>query len=201
MESPNGSRVEKPFQISLKEKSMIKTQNRREFLVRCTRAGGVCCALLACGRPALPQGATGGKTGSAKPLDPKALSYCGIPKAYCESQCELFKATRDSDAKLKKTVYDQWEMKKKFGVDFDPGKIFCYGCKPGDKPLKVGMAECPVRVCPMASGLESCVQCLDLAACDKAFWKEWPIAFQAAKTLQARYKVQSGAVLKNVLKK
>ena len=180
---------------------MIKTQNRREFLVRCTRAGGACCALLAWGRPTPAQEAVGGKTGSAKPLDLKALSYCGIPNAYCESQCELFKATRDNDAKLKKTVYDQWEMKKKFGVDFDPDKIFCYGCKPGDKPLKVGMAECPVRACPMANGLESCVQCLDLAACDKAFWKEWPNAFQAAKTLQARYKAQPGVVLKGVLKK
>ncbi|MCK7479498.1 MAG: serine hydrolase [Candidatus Moduliflexus flocculans] len=52
-------------------------------------------------------------------------------------------------------------MKKKFGIDFDPDKIFCYGCKPGDKPLKAGMAECPVRTCPAAGGLESCVQCLD----------------------------------------
>ena len=187
--------------VALEETSMKKTQNRREFLVRCTRVGGACCALLACGRPAFSQEAAGGKTGSAKPLDLKVLSFCGVPKAYCESQCELFRATRDNDAKLKKTVYDQWEMKKKFGVDFDPDKIFCYGCKPGDKPLKVGMAECPVRACPMANGLESCVQCLDLAACDKAFWKEWPIAFAAAKTLQARYKAQPGAVLKGVLKK
>jgi hypothetical protein len=78
--------------------------------------------------------------------------------------------TEEMTMKRKKTVYGQWEMKRKFGVDFDPDKIFCYGCKPGDMPLKVGMAECPVRVCSMADGLESCVQCLDLAACDKAFW-------------------------------
>ena len=135
---------------------------------------------------------------AVKPLDLKALSYCGIPRAYCEQQCELFKATRDNDEKLKKSVYDQWEMKKKFGIEFDPDKIFCYGCKPGDKPLKVGMAECPVRACPMANGLESCVQCLDLASCDKAYWKEWPNAFALAKKLQARYKAQPGAALKRV---
>ena len=136
-----------------------------------------------------------------KPVDLKALSYCGIPQAYCEKQCELYKATRDNDAALKKTVYDQWEMKKKFGIDFEPGKIFCYGCKPGDKPLKVGMAECPVRACPLASGLESCVQCASLAACDKAFWSEWPNAFEVAKKLQARYKDQPGAALKEAAKK
>ena len=181
---------------------MRDKQDRREFIEHGMIACSVFCGMLALGRIAPGADKKREKQGQApKPLDLKSLSYCGIPKAYCEQQCELFKATRDNDAKLKKTVYDQWEMKKKFAVDFDPDKIFCFGCKPGDKPLKVGMAECPVRACPLANGLESCVQCLDLAACDKAFWKEWPIAFQAAKTLQARYKVQSGAVLKNVLKK
>ena len=181
---------------------MDKTRSRRQFLVGCAKCGGACCALLALGRilPAQENApATPGQ--DKKPLDMKTLAYCGIPYAYCERQCELFRATRDNDAKLKKAVYDQWEMKKKFGIEFVPEKIFCYGCKPGDKPLKVGMAECSVRVCSMANGLESCVQCLDLASCDKAFWTDWPIAFAAAKRLQARYKDQPGAVLKQAVKK
>jgi hypothetical protein len=136
-----------------------------------------------------------------QPLDLKALAYCGIPQAYCERQCELYKATRNNDAALKKTVYETWGMKKTFGIEFDPGRIFCYGCKPGDKPLKIGMAECPVRTCPISNGLESCAQCLNLASCDKAFWKEWPNALEAAKKLQARYRDQPGAILKDVTKK
>lgn len=177
---------------------MNKNQNRRSFLGQCAKCGGACCALLALGRISRAQGSVTSSGQAQKPLDLKTLSYCAIPRAYCEQQCELFKATRENDVKLKRSVYDQWKMKTKFGVDFDPDKIFCYGCKPGDKPLKVGMAECPVRVCPAANGLESCVQCLDLASCDKAFWRDWPIAFEMAKKLQARYKDQPGAVLKHV---
>jgi len=172
--------------------------NRRSFIGQCAKCGGAGCALLAWGRISPAQESAPAKPGpGAKPLDPKTLCYCGIPRAYCEQQCELFKATRENDAALKKSVYERWEMKKKFGVDFDADKIFCYGCKPGDKPLKVGMAECPVRACPAANGLESCVQCLDLGSCDKSFWKEWPNAFELAKKLQARYKGQPGAVLKH----
>ncbi len=181
---------------------MEQRQSRRQFLVGSAKCGGVCCALLALSRLLPSQETAPAKPGQdKKPIDPKALSYCGIPWTYCEGQCELYKATRDNDAALKKTVYDQWQMKKKFGIDFEADKIFCYGCKPGDKPLKVGMAECPVRTCPSANGLESCVQCLDLAACDKAFWKEWPIAYKVAQTLQARYKNQPGAVLREAGKK
>jgi hypothetical protein len=173
-------------------------QSRRSFLGQCAKGGGACSALLALGRLSRAQG-RGTSSGQAqKPLDLKALCYCGIPQAYCEQQCELFKATRENDVELKKAVYERWEMKKKFGIDFEAGKIFCYGCKPGDKPLKVGMAECPVRTCPAANGLESCVQCLDLASCDKAYWKDWPNAFDLAKKLQARYAGQPGAALTRV---
>jgi hypothetical protein len=177
---------------------MNKTQSRRQFLLGCAKCGGAGCALLALSRilPAQENAAT--KPGQdKKPLDLKALAYCGIPYAFCERQCALFKATRDNDVKLKKAVYEQWEMKKKFGVEFDPDKIFCYGCKPGDKPLKVGMAECPVRACPISAGLESCVQCTSLATCDKAFWRDWPNAFTSALALQARYKAQPGSMLKD----
>jgi hypothetical protein len=53
----------------------------------------------------------------------------------------------------------------------------------------------------MAGGLESCVQCANLAACDKAFWTEWPNAFEVAKKLQDRYKDQPGGALKEATKK
>ena len=176
---------------------MEQKQSRRQFLVRGAKCGGACCALLALGRTLPARERATAKPGQEKkPVDLKALSYCGIPQEYCEQQCELYKATRDNDAKLKKAVYDQWEMKKKFGIERDPKKIFCYGCKPGDKPLKVGMAECPVRVCPMANGLESCIQCLSLESCDKAYWKDWPNALALAKKLQTRYRTQPGAVVK-----
>lgn len=173
--------------------------DRRNFLGQCAKCGGACSALLALGRISRAQETAPAPSGrQAKPIELAALAYCGIPQAYCETQCELFKATRENDAQLKRAVYEKWGMKKKFGVDFDPDKIFCYGCKPGDKPLKVGMAECEVRTCPIAYGLESCVQCGGLASCDKGFWKEWPIAYGQIKQLQARYKTQPGAKIVDI---
>jgi Protein of unknown function (DUF3795) len=174
-------------------------QDRRSFLGHCAKLGGACSALLALSRISRAQESAPAQPGPAqKPIDLKTLGFCGIPQAYCEQRCELFKATRENDAQLKRAVYDKWEMKKKFGVDFDPDKIFCYGCKPGNKPLKVGMAECEVRTCPISHGLESCVQCGGLASCDKAFWKEWPVAYAQIKQFQARYKSQPGAKIVDI---
>ncbi|MBP1769497.1 MAG: hypothetical protein H6P96_115 [Candidatus Aminicenantes bacterium] len=180
---------------------MNPMQSRRSFLEQCAKCGGASCALLALSRISLAQESAPTPSGrEEKPVDLAALAYCGIPQAFCEKNCELFKATRENDVELKRAVYDKWEMKKKFGIEYEADKIFCYGCKPGDKPLKVGMAECPVRACPSANGLESCIQCLDLASCDKAFWRDWPSVLDLAKKLQARYAGQPGAALKRVRK-
>jgi hypothetical protein len=180
---------------------MDQKPGRRGFLEQCAKCGAAGCALLVLNRVSPGQeNATVKPAPGSPPLDLKKLAYCGIPQSYCELQCELYKATRDNDTKLKQLVYEKWDMQKKFGIAFEPDKIFCYTCKPGDKPLKVGMAECPVRTCPMANGMESCVQCRNLASCDKAFWKEWPTAFAMAKKLQARYKDQPGAIMMDVRK-
>jgi len=109
--------------------------------------------------------------------------------------CELYKATLENDEKKKKLIYERWEWKKKFDIEYDPEKVFCLTCKPGDKPKKADMNECIVRNCAMASSVESCVQCKNLVACGKEFWKEWPQAYEFAKKMQARYIAQPGAAL------
>ncbi len=178
---------------------MNHKQSRRSFLEQCAKCGGACSALLFLGRISRAQESVPAQPGrEEKPLDLAALAYCGIPQTYCETRCELFKATHENDAKLKRAVYDDWKMKEKFGIEFEADKIFCHGCKPGDEPLKVGMAECEVRTCPISHGMESCVQCGSLASCDKAFWKEWPVAYAQIKQLQVRYKSQPGAKIVDI---
>jgi hypothetical protein len=178
---------------------MNQKQSRRGFLGLCAKCGGACSALLALSRVLGAQENAPAQAGpEEKPVDLRALAYCGIPRAFCETRCELFKATRDNDVKLKKAVYDSWDVKKQFGIEFEADKIFCYGCKPGDKPLKFGMAECEVRTCPISYGLESCVQCGGLASCGKAFWKKWPVAYGQIKKLQARYRTQPGAKIVDI---
>jgi len=173
---------------------MESKQSRRGFLKSCAKFGGACCLLLAWNRH-LPadDSPEEKKNQEKKPIDLKQLAYCGIP---CVATCELYKATQDNDVKLKKLVYEKWGMKKKFGIEFAADKIFCYTCKPGDKPEKIGMAECVVRNCAMAKGVESCVQCQNLAACDKEFWKTWPELYEFSKKTQALYIAQPGATLR-----
>jgi hypothetical protein len=178
---------------NLKGEIMASQQSRRHFIQQCAKLGGTCCVLLAWSRylPA-DEGREPKKDQGKEPLDLEEISYCGIP---CVRACALYKATQESDVGTKKLLYEQWEMKKNEGIEFDPDKIFCYTCKPGDKPKKVGMDKCAVRNCAMANGVESCIQCKGLAACDKEFWKTWPQTYEFAKKTQARYLAQPGAAL------
>lgn len=172
---------------------MEAKQSRRRFLKRCAKYGGACCALMACSWGLKAQESSEKKPEAQKPIDFAKLSYCGIP---CLQACELYKATVENDEPAKKLIYEQWNWRKKFGIDYSPEKVFCHTCKPGDKPLKPGMAECTVRICAMAAGMESCVQCKDLAACGKELWKSWPQAHEFAKKMQARYLAEPGAILR-----
>jgi len=175
---------------------MESQKSRRHFLGQAAKLGVACCVLsgwnLNLSAVERLQIETSQET---KPLDLAPYSFCGIP---CAQACPLHKATVNDDLKLKALIYEKWEWKKKFGIEYDPAKVFCYSCKPGEKPLKVGMAECEVRKCGTANGVESCIQCNNLAACDKKYWKTWPEQHTMVKKLQARYRTQPGAVIKEI---
>lgn len=172
---------------------MESKQSRRGFLKQFVKAGGACCALLAFNRHLSAEDNPQEKNNREKKLiDLKKLSYCGIP---CVATCAMYKATLENDVKTKKALYEQWEFKKNYGIEFDPDKIFCYTCKPGDKPKTIFMEQCVARNCAIAKGFESCIQCKNLTACDKEFWKKWPILYENSKQIQALYKDQPGAIL------
>lgn len=175
---------------------MASKQSRRRFLGNCAKLGGACGLLMAWNRNlSAGERLAMGESQESKPLDLKIFSYCGIP---CLQACALSRATQKNDVQLKKLIYEKWEWKKKFGIEFDAEKVFCYTCKPGDKPLKVGMATCAVRECALANGVESCIQCANLDACDQEYWKKWPEQRASLKKLQARYRSQPGAVIKKI---
>jgi hypothetical protein len=182
--------------VIAEEGIMEKNVSRRRFLGRCAKLGGACCVLLAWKRSLPAQESPGRKNEQGKRrIDFAELSYCGVP---CAQSCELYQATVKNDEPAKKLIHEQWNWKKRFGIDYSPDKVFCHTCKPGDKPLKPGMAECTVRICSMANGMESCVQCKNLAACEKELWKSWPQAYEFAKKMQARYLAEPGAVLREI---
>jgi hypothetical protein len=177
---------------------MKDVQTRRDFLKRCTAAGGFCCAFLCTGRRVSAQDSTRTqKGGAARPIDLKKLMYCGI---RCDGQCELYRATVNNDVELKKKVYVNWKWKEKFGFEFDPGQVFCYTCKPGEQPLKIGIDRCGMRKCAMANGMESCVQCKSLQSCGDDFWKKWPEVRGNALQLQKQYIAESKKGLRKAKK-
>jgi hypothetical protein len=173
---------------------MESKQSRRSFLINCAKFGGACCAVMVCGPRLGAQTETEDKKNQEKkPIDLKQLSICGIP---CFKSCPLYKATIENDVEAKKVVYEQWEMKKNFGFEFDPEKVFCYGCKAWDKPEnKLGLSTCDGRKCAKANEMEACIQCTNLSSCDKEIWKKWPQLHEHTKKLQEAYKIQPGAVL------
>jgi hypothetical protein len=146
----------------------MKTElKRREFVTTCFKAGVACCAI---GYGNSLQAQDPAKQEVKKP-DPKSLNYCGFK---CTTECTLYKASLENNVELKKKAYAEFKIKEKYGIDFDPDKIFCFGCKEKNKPLSVIVSPCTVRKCAIEKGYECCIECNGLAACDKELWKSFP---------------------------
>jgi len=145
----------------------MKTElKRRDFVAKCLKAGAAGCALFY-GNSIFAQ-ETGKKI---KKQDLKNLTYCGFT---CTSECTLYKATIENSLELRKKAYEEFKWKEKFNIDFDAEKVFCYGCKPADKPLSINVKACTVRKCVTGKGYDCCIECKELTACDKELWKNFP---------------------------
>jgi hypothetical protein len=139
---------------------------RREFLDKFLKAGAAGCALVY-GNQLLAET----PQDQLKKPDLKSLTYCGFK---CSNDCTLYKATIENNPELKKKAYEEFKWKEKFNVDYDPDKVFCWGCKPKDKPLSINVSACTVRKCTIEKGYECCIECNGLTACDKELWKNFP---------------------------
>jgi hypothetical protein len=160
----------------------MKTElKRRDFISTCFKAGVTCCALTY-GTALTAQDTV--KKQDVKP-DPKSLNYCGYK---CPSECPLYKATLENNTELKKKAYEDFKFKEKFGVEFDPEKVFCFGCKLKDKPLSINVKACTVRKCAIAKGYECCIQCNDLTGCNKELWVSFPKFKEAVIVMQKKYR-------------
>ncbi len=147
---------------------MTKPIKRREFLIKGSYAGIACCAFM--------MGYKRQSSGSMLPsaddiVDPKTLNYCGYK---CPSDCRFLQASLKNDPVLKKEVYEQWKIKEKYNVDFDPEAIFCFSCKNTEKPEGVILSNCTVRKCAISKGFECCIECAELNECKKELWSQFP---------------------------
>jgi hypothetical protein len=167
--------------IIINKKAMKKEIKRRDFVATCMKAGAACCALsygatLSAISPARRQ--------DEKP-DPKKLDYCGY---ICPPDCPMLKATLENNIELKKKAYVDFKFKEKYGVEFDADKVFCYGCKPKDKPLGLAVTSCTVRKCAIGKGYDCCIQCDGIATCDKELWTNYPSFRERVIDMQKKYK-------------
>jgi len=154
---------------------------RRDFIAACFKAGLTCCA-LSCGAPIAGQYPA--KDQDEKP-DPKNLEYCGYK---CPADCPLKKGTLENNVELKKKAYADFKFREKYGIEFEPDKVFCYGCKTKDKPLSMPVNACTVRKCVIEKSYECCIQCEKLPKCDKELWTNFPKHKDTMIEMQQRYK-------------
>jgi hypothetical protein len=160
----------------------MKTEfKRRDFVSTCFKAGVGCCALT---YGAKLSGQDTGYNQDEKP-DPKILEYCGYK---CPDDCPLKKGTLENNVELKKKGYETFKFKEKYGIEFDPEKVFCYGCKTKDKALSLTTKSCTVRSCVIEKGYECCIECDGLTVCDKELWSNFPDFKKAVSDMQKKYK-------------
>jgi hypothetical protein len=155
-----------------------KPIDRRTFI--CT--GATVCGACVCSQ--LPLAAWAGD----EPIDPRKLTFCGYT---CPEDCKFLRATLDDDLELKKEVWKEWKIEEHHGLAFDEKQAFCYGCKAADKPDSVVLANCDVRPCARERKLEACIQCDDLATCDKKLWARFPKFHTKVVEMQQRYRSQA----------
>ncbi len=144
-----------------------ETRSRRSFLETTTLCGG---CLLAAGLASRAAAEETAAPAESKAPDFEKLTYCCYE---CDpKQCPLLKASLANDLEVKKEFAGKW--KDRYGRDFTPEEVFCFGCKV--EPARQGYAvrNCDVRACVLERKLVSCAHCPELAGCQRRLWVNYP---------------------------
>ncbi len=152
--------------------------DRRTFI----STGATVCGLCVCSQ--FPFAAYAGD----EPIDPKKLNYCGYT---CPKDCTFLRATLENDLELRKEAWKEWKIEENYGLEFDEEQAFCYGCKELDKPEGVVLERCTVRACAREKKLDACIECDELATCDKDLWTRFPTFHEKVLDMQQRYRQQT----------
>lgn len=160
--------------------------DRRDFLTRGAYAGLAVCGACLCARTPLFAGSEE-EAGEKPDLDPKKLNYCGYT---CPEDCKFLIGTKNDDVELKKEAWKGWKIEERFSVPFDPEQAICHGCKSPGKPEGIVLKRCDVRACAREKGLECCIECGELTACDRDLWRRFPDFKKQVVEMQEKYRAQ-----------
>ena len=153
--------------------------SRREFL----KKGSAFC--VACGTMALCPGIRSfGMLYTNDVPDPKKLEYCGYT---CPPDCKMHQATLKNDPVLKKQAYDEWNLKERYDLEYDPDSIFCHTCKDDEQAVGPVPGNCPVRKCVTDKGYDCCIECAGLKDCSKDLWTRFPDFHRHVLKMQEKY--------------
>ena len=145
---------------------------RRDFLVKGLALGTAlaftgnlpCCMLRALAGEPSPQ-----KPGDRRQKPVEALAYCSFD---CETECDIYKATRENDLEVKKSIAKRWN--EKYATTIKPEDVACDGCRSHTGRLGYHCGHiCGVRKCALSRGVSSCAVCADFPACEQKLWKDW----------------------------
>ena len=89
------------------------------------------------------------------------IAYCGL---NCET-CEARMATMNHDDTLREKVAKLWSELN--GVEITPEMIHCVGCRIDGVKTPYCESLCPIRLCAIGRGMETCGNCGEMERCEK----------------------------------
>jgi hypothetical protein len=88
---------------------------------------------------------------------PTLVSACGL---VC-SECEALKATHANDAEAIEKIAERWRIQH--NPNIQAAHVWCDGCMTASPRKCAHTADCEIRACVMAKGLDNCATCDDYA--------------------------------------
>jgi hypothetical protein len=165
-----------------KTKKMETTINRRKFIKKSAQIGAASCVLMMSSRLAVAFSLD--KIISDENIDPQKLNFCGY---VCPVDCNFHIATIENDIEKKKEAFQIWNIKERYGVDFNPETSVCWKCKNTEKTEGVVVKNCTVRSCAMDKGYNACIECNNLNHCVKDLWSRFPEFHKTVIEMQVKY--------------
>ena len=95
----------------------------------------------------------------------KYLSACGLD---CPD-CECYKATLSGDLAQKQDIAERWS--KNYQASLTVDDIHCEGCMSSGRKFS-WCDKCPIRVCVVENGYQSCAECDSFPCQTNAFLYE-----------------------------
>ena len=91
----------------------------------------------------------------------KMIAFCGLD---C-GKCDAYIATKNNDQALREKTAKLWAVLN--NAPILPEHINCEGCRVDGMKTVNCQNLCPIRICALRKGVETCGQCSDMEQCPK----------------------------------